>query len=78
MLNFTKVGEFIPFKKVYIYDFHRRKHAKRYACADVKKEKLLRRPLREPLKVVERVPTLVEPLKKKYAPKVKNRERFIL
>ena len=56
-----------------IYDFYRllkvRKHAKRYARADSKKDKSLHRRLREPLKVGERVFTLAERLKKKGAPK---------
>ena len=56
-----------------IYDFYRllkvQKHAERCACADVKKVKLLRRRLRELLKVGERVLALTERLKKKEAPK---------
>ena len=56
-----------------VYDFYRllkvQKHAKRYARADAKKSKSLRRRLREPLKVVERVLALAERLKKKDAPK---------
>ena len=51
-----------------IYDFYRllkvQKHAKRYAHVDAKKEKSLRKRLREPLKVAEIVLALVENLKK--------------
>ena len=51
------------------YNFYRllkvEKHAYRYARADVKKDKLLRRRLREPIKVGERVLALAERLKKK-------------
>ena len=56
-----------------IYDFYRllkvQKHAERCPCADVKKDKWLRRPLRELLKVGERVLALAERLEKKEAPK---------
>ena len=45
------------------------KHAERYARADMKKGKLLRRWLREPQKVGKRVLTLAECLKKKDARK---------
>ena len=53
-----------------IYDFYMllkapKKHAKKYARVDVKKDKLSRRRLREPLKVGKRVLALVEHLKKK-------------
>ena len=40
-----------------IYDFYRlvkvKQHAERYECADIKKDKVLRRKLREPLKIGE-------------------------
>ena len=56
-----------------IYNFYRlfkvQKHAKRYARVDAKKGKLLRRWLREPLKVDKRVLAFAEGLKKKNAPK---------
>ena len=45
------------------------KHAGRYACADTKKNKLLRRRLREQLKAGERVLPVAERLKKKDTPK---------
>ena len=52
-----------------IHDFYRllkmQKYVEIYVCADVKKDKLLRRRLREPLKVGERVLALAESLKKK-------------
>ena len=62
--NAVKSGKFRD-----IYNFYRlllkvQKHAKRYARADAKKDKSLRRRLREPLKVDERVLSLVEHLKK--------------
>ena len=51
-----------------IYNFYRllkvQKHAERYGHADVKKDKLLRRQLREPLKVGERLLVLVKHLGK--------------
>ena len=41
-----------------IYDFYRlvkvKQHAERYECADIKKDKVLRRKLREPLKIGEK------------------------
>ena len=50
-----------------IYDFYRllkvQKHTKRYAHANVKKDKSLYRRLREPLKVGERALTLAERLR---------------
>ena len=62
--NAVKSGKFRD-----IYNFYRlllkvQKHAKRYARTDAKKDKSLRRRLREPLKVDERVLALVEHLKK--------------
>ena len=58
-----------------IYNVYRlfkvREHAERYACTDAKKDKTLRRRLREPLKVGKQVLALAERLKKKKdAPKV--------
>ena len=56
-----------------IYNFYRllkvQKHAERYARADTKKDKLLCKQLREPLKVGEKVLALAERLKKTDAPK---------
>ena len=43
-------------------------HAERYACADTKKDKTLRKLLREPFMVGKRVLALAERLKKKNAP----------
>ena len=52
-----------------ICDFHRllkvQEHAKRYARADAKKDKLLHRRLREPLKLDKKVLALAERLKKR-------------
>ena len=56
-----------------IYDFYRllkeQKHAERYIHGDAKKDKFLRRRLRKPLKVGERMLALAECLKKNDAPK---------
>ena len=56
-----------------IYDFYRllkeRKHDERYVHGDAKKDKFLRRRLRKPLKVGERVLASAQCLKKKDTPK---------
>ena len=56
-----------------IYDFYRlvkvKQHAERYERTDIKKDKVLRRKLREPLKIGEKVLALAEQIKKKDAPR---------
>ena len=55
-----------------IYDFDRlvkvKEHAEWYECADIKKDKVLFRKLKEPLKVGEKVLALSQRIKKKDAP----------
>ena len=55
-----------------IYDFYRlvkvKEHAERYERADIKKDKVLCRKLREPLKTGEKVLPLAEQIKIKDAP----------
>lgn len=56
-----------------IYDFDRlvkvKEHAEWYECADIKKDKVLFRKLKEPLKVGEKVLALSQRIKKKDAPR---------
>ena len=66
------------------YYFYRllkvQKHAKRYSRADTKKDKSLRRRLREPLKVGKRVLPLAERSKKRTLQSIyisQPRERFL-
>ena len=71
-INLQKYG-YAPNERLReIYDFYRlvrvKQHAERYEGADIEKDKKLRRKLREPLKIREKVLALAERLKKKNAP----------
>ena len=67
-----------------IYDFYRlvklREHRERYECVNIKKDKVLRRKLREPLKIGEKVLASAEQIKKKDTPRslFKSTTEYIL